>query len=257
MQNYVISLKNASERRQHIEYEFSKNNINFSFFDAITPDQASIIVSDMKMKVNAELLAPSELACLLSHIELWKKIILESIPYTAIFEDDIYLGENAESIFTDDDWLESDWHIIKLEYFYRKVILSNEGKNLKNTDRKVHVLNGPNLGAAAYILTFEGAKMCLDYVLNHTAQPVDHLIFDKAILDRSLKVHQMNPAICIQELTLSPEIENTKLASSLLNERHSRMKTYKKKGWNKIKLEFRRIIRQIRFALLKKTVSFK
>lgn len=257
MQNYVISLKNASERRQHIECEFSKNNIEFNFFDAITPDKAKTIALEMKMKINAELLSQSELACLISHIELWKKIVNEKIPYTAIFEDDIFLGENAKKIFNQNDWLESDWDIIKVEYFYEKVVLKGDGKDLKNNDRKIHVLNGPNLGAAGYILSFNGAKMCLEYVLNHTAQPVDHLIFDKGILDQSLKVYQLNPAICIQETTLSPEVQNIMLSSSLFDERHSRMKTYKKRGWSKIKLEFVRILRQIRFALLKKTVSFK
>lgn len=36
--NYVISLTTASDRREHIQNEFDKQNISFEFFDAITPN---------------------------------------------------------------------------------------------------------------------------------------------------------------------------------------------------------------------------
>lgn len=37
LQNHVISLTTAHERRTHITNEFAKHNIPFDFFDAVTP----------------------------------------------------------------------------------------------------------------------------------------------------------------------------------------------------------------------------
>ena len=40
MKNIVISIKNDNEsRRNHVINEFKKSNVDFEFFDAITPEQ--------------------------------------------------------------------------------------------------------------------------------------------------------------------------------------------------------------------------
>jgi glycosyl transferase family 25 len=61
------------------------------------------------------------LACLLSHVSLWKKVVDKKIPAIAIFEDDIYLGENAELLLKDLSWLSVD--IVKIEKISNTAIL--------------------------------------------------------------------------------------------------------------------------------------
>ena len=47
--NYVISLTRETKRRKHIEQEFGRQNILFSFFDAVTPDR----IEDVAKKFNS------------------------------------------------------------------------------------------------------------------------------------------------------------------------------------------------------------
>lgn len=115
--NYVISLTNAQERRAHITQEFGKQDISFSFFDAITPD----LIEETAKKFNITFdrsskatLCDGEIACALSHIVLWNFVLENNLDYINIFEDDIYLGENAKELLNV-DYIDSDTDILKLE----------------------------------------------------------------------------------------------------------------------------------------------
>jgi len=95
MKKFVVSLSSAIERRKHISAQFEKQGIEFSFFDAVTPDIAASDAQLMKLNVHENHIARGELACFMSHVHLWKKIVEDNIAYMAIFEDDIHLGEKA------------------------------------------------------------------------------------------------------------------------------------------------------------------
>ena len=117
MKNIVISLKTATARREHIVQEFGKQNIGFEFFDALTPDLARPLAEKMQLNVEDEYLTGGELACFMSHVSIWQKMVDEQLPYVAIFEDDVFLGERAFDIFNSSSWIQEDWHIIKTEAF--------------------------------------------------------------------------------------------------------------------------------------------
>ena len=121
MKNFVISLQSAKERREHINNEFDKHNVNFDFFDALTPDSAKDYAKSLGLNIDDASLTPRELACMMSHVAIWKKAIDENIHYITIFEDDIYLGEDAESLLNSSEWIKPDWNIIKIEAFSKKV----------------------------------------------------------------------------------------------------------------------------------------
>ena len=91
MNNFVISLKSATERREHINNEFGKHNVSFEFFDALTPDTAREYAKNLGINPDTTNLTPGELACMMSHIAIWKKAINENLSYVTIFEDDVYL----------------------------------------------------------------------------------------------------------------------------------------------------------------------
>ncbi|MGO2231698.1 glycosyltransferase family 25 protein, partial [Psychrobacter sp.] len=90
MKNFVISLQSATERREHINSEFGKHNVNFEFFDALTPDTAKDYALSLGLNLDSISLTLGELACMMSHVALWKKAIDNHIPYITIFEDDVY-----------------------------------------------------------------------------------------------------------------------------------------------------------------------
>lgn len=78
-------------------------------------------------------LSQNELACLYSHISLWKKAVDEKMQAIAIFEDDIYLSAGAELFLKDSNWLTVD--IVKVEKSYNHVILDLEKiRVFKNQD---------------------------------------------------------------------------------------------------------------------------
>ena len=113
MKNIVISLKTATARREHIVQEFGKKKIGFEFFDALTPDLARPLAEKMQLNIQEDFLSPGELACFMSHVSIWQKMVDEQIPHLAIFEDDVYLGQNADYFLSNDTWIQSDWQIIK------------------------------------------------------------------------------------------------------------------------------------------------
>jgi len=260
MKNLVISLNSKTERRQHIATEFQKHNVNFEFFDALTPDIASSYAKSLGFNLDKSPLTPTELACMMSHIAVWKKAIDESIPYTTIFEDDIYLGVDAETLLNDAEWIQPCWNIIKIESFYEKVFLSSETYDLLLKKRYIAQLKSKNLGAAGYILSLQGAKILLEYVLHSEIQPIDETIFNHFILNNQEPIFQMVPALCVQEMIMKESLEPLSLPSSLEEERkvrNSLKKKDKKTISFKINREAKRLAFQVKELLLARKVTFK
>ena len=256
MKNIVISLKTATARREHIVQEFGKQNIGFEFFDALTPDLARPLAEKMQLNVEDEYLTGGELACFMSHVSIWQKMVDEQIPHLAIFEDDVYLGNAADELLNNAGWINPNWDIIKTEAFADQVFLGKTHSEIANGMRHIVQLTGKNLGTAGYILSLEGAQKYLEYVKKIQLIPLDQVMFDEFIRHTFHPVYQMTPALCIQEMMLFPE-KQTVLSSDLLAERKARMKKQKKKGWAKVQLEILRILTQVKYGLVGKRVKFK
>lgn len=259
MRNIVISLDSASERREHIKNEFGKHSLSYEFFDALRPDQAKEYAE--RLNINRESsLTPTELACMMSHVAVWEKIIEAELPYATVFEDDVFLGEDAESLLTNSNWIQPDWNIIKIEAFSKKAYLSSKTYNILPNKRELAILEGKNLGAAGYILSLQGAKLFLDFILTHPAQPVDRMIFSDFIVSQDEPIYQMLPALCEQEKILKKKQDDKRelrLPSSLTAERKERRKLEKKKGLSKLKREASRLVRNTKKQLFAKKITFK
>ena len=77
LHSYVISIATATTRREHVISEFSKHNINFSFYDAITPSiELTKLIQSIAPNLNQVIhMTDGEKSCLMSHIMLWKKCV--------------------------------------------------------------------------------------------------------------------------------------------------------------------------------------
>ncbi len=258
MKNFIISLESATERRNHIDQQFDKHDLSYSFFDALIPDAAKEQANILNIKYDCRYLTDNEFACLMSHVSLWKKIVDDKIPYMAIFEDDVYLGENAEHYLNNNEWIKPEWHIVKLESFSTSVFLDKKVHVLNKGERVVRQLMGKNLGAAGYILSQEGASFLLDYIQKQPIfEPLDHIMFDQCIKLNLIKVYQMNPALCIQCSVFDGS--HSKLPSSLEDERNLRRRNESKNRsiTAKIKREFYRLYRNLVGLFFSKKVYFK
>jgi glycosyl transferase family 25 len=200
MKNFVISLTTATARRQHIQKQFSTQNIPFEFFDAITPEPAQRLVEQLELPIRLDLLTSGELACFMSHVVIWKKVVDEKIDHVAVFEDDAIISQAAASYLFDDSWVPENCHLIKIEAFKPRVYMSYKKEYSLEGDRKLSILLEDHLATAGYILTLEGAHSLLNYVLsNQSTKPVDHIMFVHYVKQGQHPVFQMHPALCVQD----------------------------------------------------------
>lgn len=255
MKKFVISLTSALDRRQHIQSEFDKHDVSFEFFDALTPDVAIPYAQTMGLDLSSANLTAGEIACMMSHVAIWEKMVSKDLAYATIFEDDIYLGEDAAVLLNNTDWIKPDWHIIKIEAFTKKTYLGSKTHEVLPNKRHIAQLKGKNLGTAGYILSKKGAKVYFDYIKSHALLPLDRLMFEDFINQGSEPVQQLVPALCVQEMILYKH--NPSLPSALLKERKERMKAEKEKGMAKVNKEASRLITQAKKALFAKEVAFK
>lgn len=216
--NYVISVKNNTQRRNHIISEFGKQNIPFEFFDAITPDLIEVKAKEFDLDLSNSTLTKGEIACALSHIALWHFAKAQNLDYICIFEDDIYLGENAID-FLSNSYVNENVDIIKLEKHYARIkYKSNPDVIFKN--RQLHRLKLKHMGAAGYVLTKKGLTFLLDKLKGYQLlRAIDDLMFDKLLKEPEYNVLQLIPAICIQDYVLN---NNITFSSELANERDKR-----------------------------------
>jgi len=259
MKNFVISLKSAIERREHINNEFGKHNVNFAFFDALTPETAKIYIQKYNLPFQLESmhLTSVEMACMMSHIAVWKKAIDENIPYITVFEDDIYLGVDSEHFLSNSKWIKPNWNIIKIETVYNKVLLNQKRYHNLPKERQLIPLKDKHLGAGAYTLSLQGIKDLFDYSLQREMLPIDETIFRDYILDNHEPVYQMVPALCVQDIIISKRGKGLLLPSSLEESRSKRMCYAKKKGLAKIRREVSRLVEQAKYSLHAEEIPFK
>lgn len=253
MNNFVISLVNATNRREHITNEFGKQNIPFEFFDAVTPkalkETANFLQIDLNKNTN---LSENELSCLCSHICLWKKAIDENMDYINIFEDDIYLSKNAHLFLNHNDWIQSDWGFIKLEKTIEKALLKNPISLQDN--HKIYLLKSVHIGAGGYILSKEIAKKLYDHFL--TLGEIDHsdqYLFKIVLEENITPIYQINPVLCVQDCILYP---NNQKFSSYLEWRDNQIKD-KLTPTQKFMRELKRPFQQLKDQLQQTPLEFK
>ena len=261
MRNFVISLSSATLRRAHISSEFAKEKVDFEFFDAITPVTLQATSSAIGLVTKQTDLHQNEVACLLSHVVLWKLAVDEQLDYIAIFEDDIYLGKQAVSFLTNVAWIPSFCGIIKLETLNKKIQLPKMQSIIPlHLNRKLMLLGEPHMGAGGYILSLNVAKELLEYVLRSPKLiPIDHILFREFPESSGEKIFQLSPAICIQDVILTKG--KTNFPSSLENVRNARKGEDKSKKkltlLGKMKREMSRLILQVHVFFQERIQSIK
>jgi len=251
MKNFIINLKSAGDRRTHITEQFESKGICFSFFDAIEPHQIEAQAKKINLKICPSHLSQNELACLLSHVSLWHKVVDEKIPAIAIFEDDVHLSQDAELFLKDSNWLNYD--IVKIEKSYDKVMLDLDKTQVFNDKNFVlRRLRKAHLGAAGYILSYQGAVELLGYLKEQEFfDHIDQIVFRKYIAEKKLGIYQLTPALCIQDYILNPNAQ--KFTTSL---QWRDQVIDKQKGFQKILREITRVFTQLADSPYKTKLQF-
>lgn len=217
MQNHVISLSSAAERRAHIAETFGSRGIPFQFFDALMPsERLEQAMAELVPGLSAHpYLSSVEKACFMSHAVLWKQALDEGLPYIAVFEDDVLLGEGAEKFLDEDAWLQERFDkdsafIVRLETMFMHVLTSPSGV-ADYCGRAFPLLESEHWGTAGYIISKKAMRFFLDRFAalpSEGLHPVDWMMFGNPDDREGMPVCQLNPALCIQSETLPSQLKN-------------------------------------------------
>ncbi|HGH6386471.1 TPA: glycosyltransferase family 25 protein [Neisseria meningitidis] len=237
MQNHVISLASAKERRAHIAATFGARGIPFQFFDALMPsERLEQAMAELVPGLSAHpYLSGVEKACFMSHAVLWKQALDEGLPYITVFEDDVLLGEGAEQFLAEDAWLKERFDpdtafIVRLETMFMHVLTSPSGV-ADYCGRAFPLLESEHWGTAGYIIS----RKAMRFFLQHFAmlqpeqiKPIDLMMFSD-FLRRGMPVYQVSPALCAQELHYTKFHNKSSVLGSLLEDERSKIPKQKHK----------------------------
>ncbi len=214
----VVSLVDEHIRREHIDHLFNEHHLDFSYFDAINKQQVADTLAKYQLSVTSERLSQGEVACFLSHYCLWQQVVEQHLPYLMVFEDDIYFSKSANFLLSNLDWLPDDFDVVKLETMHERVMI-NRGINLISGYKLCH-MKSSHMGMAGYIISQKGAKKLVAMTQQlGVDRPVDHIMFDRLIEQKTSKVYQVSPALCIQDKIYNED--TTRFVSCLEEERQS------------------------------------
>lgn len=248
IKSYVISLPSASQRRAHIIQEFAEKQIPFEFFDAFSPSErmnetASELIPALLQNTT---LTNGEKGCLLSHLALWKKCVDNNLDYIAVFEDDIFLSDDASLFLKSEIYPLNSLKptIIRYETYkmpvrlYKKEKYTIEGRDLSK-------LLSPHWGTAGYLINFSAAKYLLDFLYfgrSEDVLPVDKIMFEKMLNNEEINIYQLSPAICIQDVRLNGSCSEL---NSMIGERQGKSDKKTNTIISKLLKEFGRLKRNV------------
>ena len=105
---FCISLLSKPSRWSRMEKRFSHFGLNCERFTAITPgDITDIFYHNLMDK-------PNVCACAQSHINIWRNIVKQNMPYALILEDDAMFDQNWLSKLPTENDIDSNWDLILL-----------------------------------------------------------------------------------------------------------------------------------------------
>jgi collagen beta-1,O-galactosyltransferase len=175
---FVINMKKDKLRKQLMINQFIKFNIqNYIFIDAVVGQDYH--KTGLNVKIMQDWLDPifnrrinyGEIGCMLSHYQIWSKIVADSLNSAIILEDD--------NIF-DDDFLIKLYYILEIDFNLYDLFYLARYKQYDNIIEP-HITNtilipSYSYNANAYIITHRGANKLLNTPILQNLIPVDELL---------------------------------------------------------------------------------
>ena len=173
--SYVINIKSNRNKYLHFSNQAKLINLNFSFFEAITPkimSKTKFLYRTNEAELNfGRPLMQTEIACALSHISLWQKLLDDNkYDFYLIFEDDVYFNKELNFFVNNQDL--NSYDLIRL--CGNKIRYHKKIKDVSKDSSLVEFSYGCLTGAA-YRISKKGAIKLLDYCKN-LKFPIDILL---------------------------------------------------------------------------------
>ena len=160
---FVINLDRAQERRESISKQLDALGIPFEFFRAtdgrfFTENEQALYSHKETLKLLGYELTPNEVACAMSHIRVYEKMIQENIESALIFEDDAKIEDSLVQVLQNLSKFPDDWGLINLSsatYMYPTKIEVIPGVSIAEFRKPPKFL-------VAYLVTLETAKKLVE-----------------------------------------------------------------------------------------------
>lgn len=214
---FVISLEEATDRREWMNKQLSEIGINFEFFNAIdgrkfdVPNHPSYD-KNKRLKYFGRNMKGGEIGCLLSHRGIYEKIINDNLDMALILEDDVVLKGGFKQAITE---------LTKIGDKFDVVRFLGSPKVAKHKNRKVahlfddfwmvRIKTTPG-GTHAYIVTNQGAKKLLKH-MDKNYLPVDTLVGHA--WKTGAKSYIVQPGLATQDLTMESSIGEERFDKSV------------------------------------------
>ncbi len=220
MRAHVINLAKATERMEHMATMLDALGIAFERFDALDPERAErhpLFAQIRPLRVRRSWV-PGEIACLLSHYEVWRLIAQGPDDFAVVLEDDVLVDAGLKSLVDRTRALPADADLVKIETDARSIValsrrtFKTEGGGVY---RRLMSMHG---GTGGYVLSRKAARFLITSpdVARSFDMPVDDMLFVPTHpIGRRLRVYQSVPALAIQGVNLRGGEDQTKLGSGL------------------------------------------
>jgi glycosyl transferase, family 25 len=187
--------------------QLQKYSLNFSFFDAIIPQDDYLKhpqYQDKKTKLlMRRSLTKGEIGCLLSHRAVWELFLKTEEEYCCVMEDDILLKDNVLSGLEFVLQHHDKWDLVRL-----MMLIPKPNKTVAEDKQKhIQLIKFPNkqcAGTQAYILNRKAALTLIGYT-EHFYLPVDNIIDED--YGHKLRVLSVKPDLVLHDDQIQSVIE--------------------------------------------------
>jgi len=201
---YIINLDTDVQRMMDMSTRLNNHSIQFERFTAFDGRNLKKNVLDELFYKHfnihlTEEVSGAQAGCFISQFRVWEKIANGSDDYGVVFEDDIHFSSDLQSFLSSDEWLPSNFDIVRLEISTNRLLLSH--KNVLSFDeRSIHLLESTSWCAGAYVISKACAKKITSYKFkNFISADAFLFCFEKSEVARDLNIYQVSPALAIQD----------------------------------------------------------
>lgn len=161
MKVFVINLEREVNKKNRIIEQCNKLNLKFEMYNAVDGSKLSEdFLRENVLDYGNNFLTNGEIGCSLSHINLYKKIVNDKLPYALILEDDAIINDKLLEFIS-----EFEKHNKKEGMFLLTGDFSYiENKKTSLGDFDIYPITGASM-TTGYIITLGAAKRMVDFLL--------------------------------------------------------------------------------------------
>lgn len=176
---FVINMATDSARREVMRARLDKTGVGYEFFPAVDGrgfDLSQLAAYDgaKRRRYFGRDMLPGEMGCLLSHRNIYEKMVTENIPVAVILEDDVVFEEDFREALLTLLGTKIKWDVIR--FLGSKKIYARGCRKIAKLTDKYWLARLPTApgGAHGYVLTLEAAKVMIRH-MQRNWMPIDTL----------------------------------------------------------------------------------